>query len=131
MDWQKSIVYIQGQIEKIGIRAAGTDPGQFDETIQFVWKRLQMGHRTQDLYMQIETIEALQSEAVGKSPAWEDALKYLAVKRAQGSNLMLEMIWKQVEAGDRSPELLAIVEQQKAAEVAAAKPAETAKPPKG
>lgn len=119
MDWQKAIVYIQGQIEKIGIRAAGTDPGQFDETIQFIWKRLSLGHRTQELFMQIETVEALQTESAGKSPAWEDAIKFLTVKRAQGTNLMLEMIWKQIEAGDRSPELLAIVENQKAAEPAA------------
>jgi len=88
------------------------DSKKDDAIFALVWKRVQRGDRTNDLLQTIQALEAMDIEIASTSPEWGAALKWLAYERAQGSNLMLDMLNAQVEAGNRSPELLAMITRQ-------------------
>lgn len=81
------------------------------EYIQLLWKKLELGHRTQDMLMDIEAMKAIKDNGISSSPEWTQAMKWLEWQRAQQSNLMLDMIAKQLESGDRTPELLNLIRQ--------------------
>lgn len=91
------------------------DSKKDDAIFALVWKRVQRGDRTNDLLQTIQALEAMDIEIASTSPEWGAALKWLAYHRAQGSNLMLDMLNAQVEAGNRSPELLSMIAVQQAA----------------
>lgn len=100
MDWAKAIEFIQREQEQTE-----------DAGLVLIWKRLQLGHRTQDLLMTIQALGALKDDAATGSPEWQSATKWLAWQRSQQSNLMLDMLWSQLESGNRTPELLALIRQ--------------------
>lgn len=101
MDWKEAIAFMQVFQEK--------NPD--DTYCQLVWKKLQLGHRTQDILMDVQAIKSLQDDSASKSPEWEQAVKWLTYQRAQASNLMIDMLWKQLESGDRTEELLNLIRQ--------------------
>lgn len=105
-DWHKAIDFLSKESE------AKAD----DYYVGLCWRRLQMGHRTNDLLMTIEALDTMKNEAASNSPEWGAALKWLAYQRARASNLMLDMINAQVEAGNRTPELLNMIRAQANAE---------------
>lgn len=100
MDWKEAIAFVQAKQE-----------GSDNSFLLFVWKRLQLGDRTQDLLMTVKALKALEDDASSASPEWESAIKWLTWQRAQASNLMLDMLWAQLESGNRTPELLALIRQ--------------------
>lgn len=101
MDWKDAISFMQVYQEKY----------PDDTYCQLIWKKLQLGHRTQDILMDIQAIKSIQDDGISRSPEWQKATKWLTWQRAQSSNLMLDMLWKQLESGDRTDELLNLIRQ--------------------
>lgn len=100
-DWNDAIRFLTTEIET------------HDELYYLVlWRRLQAGDRTQDLLMTISALEDLKVEAVGKSPEWTEAIKWLNRKRAEEKNLRFDILWNQLETGDRSEELLLLIQDE-------------------
>lgn len=101
IDWAEAISFMQKQQEQY----------PDDYNCKLTWKRLQLGDRTQDLLMHIYAMKSLTEDTLNSSPEWQKAIKWLTYTRAQQSNLMLDMIWSQLETGDRTPELLTLIRQ--------------------
>ncbi|MCI0615591.1 hypothetical protein L0244_21590, partial [bacterium] len=99
MDWKEAIAFMQSYQER----------NSDDRHCQIIWKKLQLGNRTQDILMDVEAIKALQDDIANKSPEWDAAMKWLNYQRAQKSDLMLDMLWKQIESGNRTDELLQLI----------------------
>lgn len=101
MDWKDCISYIQTVEEK-----------SEDFFVKLVWQRLQLGDRSQDLQQTIVAMKSLQDAKVTQNPEWKAAMKWLAYERSIRSSIMLDMIWKQLETGDRTPELLEVIRRE-------------------
>lgn len=125
LEWKDAISFLQGESER-------TD----DSYCQLLWKRLQLGDRTTDLLQTLTAMKSLRDDSASQSPEWQAATKWLAYQRAQASNLMLDMLWAQLESGNRTPELLELIRQASHAPapppapvVVVSEPPETEAPP--
>ena len=99
LNWKDAIAYMQKRQERL----------PEDPYTQLLWKKLQLGHRTQDILMDIDAFISLDRDGASSSPEWQAATKWLAYQRAQSSNLLLDMLWTQLETGDRTTELLQLI----------------------
>lgn len=98
-----------GWAEAISFMQRHVDVTPDDNYAKLIWKKLQLGNRTQDILMDIRAIKALQDDLSYSSPEWQNAVKWLSYQRAQQTNLMLDLLWAQLETGDRTPELLNLI----------------------
>lgn len=88
---------------------SATFEGTYEKVI---WQRIQNGDRTQDLLMQVSAMKDLQDVEANNSPEWQEAIKWLTIKRASEKSLILDMLASQLETGERTPELLALIQDQ-------------------
>jgi len=105
IDWKDAIAFMQQYTENHPDKEYGL----------LIWQKLQLGYRTQDILMDISAMKSMQDNAASSSPEWTKAIKWLTYQRSVSSNLMIDMCWKQLETGDRTPELLALIRQAAAA----------------
>lgn len=102
--WSEAIQFLQKY----------TETKTEDTYAALVWKKLQMGHRTQDILMDIAALKSIQEEGVSATPEWQSAIKWLAYQRSQQKNLRLDLLWAQLETGDRTSELLQLIREEAA-----------------
>lgn len=114
MDWKEAIAFMQTYQEQ--------NPD--DQYCKIIWKKLQLGHRTQDILMDIQAIKQIQDDSTSNSPDWQQAIKWLTWQRAQASSLMIDMLWQQLESGDRTDELLQLIRQAATAPASMPNPVE-------
>lgn len=106
MNWTQAIDFMSSYLTKVAD----------DLHINLIWRRIQNGDRTQDLLMTIAALKDLDNESLSASPEWTDAIHWLTNARAQGQNLYLDLLSKQLETGDRTNELLALIQNARQVE---------------
>jgi len=113
LDWKDAIDFMTKHVER--------NPD--DYTCKIIWKQLQIGHRTQDILMTIAAMKSLEEDTMSASPEWNKAIKWLSYQRSLSENLLLDMLWQQLETGNRTDELLNLI-RQAAGNPPVAKPSE-------
>ena len=104
-DWQAAIRFMSNRMK--------TSTSELDS---LVWRRMENGDRTQDLLQTVSALEDNEATQRSSSPEWEQSIHWLNLKRSQDNSLKYFLLWAQVETGDRTEELLALIQEEQAKE---------------